>query len=95
MTKIKSVRKWEKGYNIKPEWVNLPGGKAENVWCEVCKEYESQIMSCKNFNSWIKGSKGPTCDAVKKHVTSEMHKRAADLALKKEVEPKRYADNVL
>ena len=52
-------------------------------------------MSCKNFNSWIKGSKGPTCDAVKKHVTSEMHKRAADLALKKEVEPKRYADNVL
>ena len=50
-------------------------------------------MSCKNFNdSWIKGSENPTSDAVKKHVTSEMHKRTADLALKKEVLPRRYAD---
>ena len=53
------------------------------------------MMSWKNFsNSWIKGSKNPTSDAFKKHVTSEIHKRAANLALKKELGPKRYADNV-
>ena len=39
MTKIKTVRKWEKAYNIKLEWVNLPGVKVENVRQEVCKEY--------------------------------------------------------
>ena len=73
MTKIKSVGKWENGYNIKLERVNLSGGKIENVWCKVCKEYETQIMSYKTFSdSWIKGSKGPTSDAVEKHVTSEM-----------------------
>ena len=90
MTKTKSVRKWEKEYNIKLVWVNLPGGKVENIRCEVCEEYETQIMAFKNVSaSWIEGSKNPTSDAVKKHVTSEMHKRAANLALKKELGPKR------
>ena len=55
MSKIKTVRKWEKKYNIKLKWVNVPGSKVDNVRCEVCKEYKTQIMSCKNFNdSWIK-----------------------------------------
>ena len=31
MTKFKNVRKWEKEYNIKLEWFNLPEGKVENV----------------------------------------------------------------
>ena len=92
MSKIKTIRKWEKKYNIKLEWVNVPGWKVENVRFEICKEYETQIMSCKKFNdSWIKGSKNPTSGAVKKHVTSKMHKRAADLALKKRLGLKRYS----
>ena len=46
-------------------------------------------MSCKNFSgSWIKGAKGPTSDAIKKHFTSEMHKRGTDLALKRKLNPK-------
>ena len=84
MTKLKTVQKWEKEYQIKLKWVTLPGNKVGNVQCTVCKEYEAQINSSKNFSdSWIKGSKYPTSDAAKKHVTSEMHKRAVDLALKK------------
>ena len=52
-------------------------------------------MSSKNFSdSWIKGSKNPSSDAVKKHVTSEIHKRAVDLALKKELGPKEYVENI-
>ena len=50
MSKIKTVRKWEKKYNIKLKWVNVSGSKVDNVRCEVCKEYKTQIMSCKNFN---------------------------------------------
>ena len=38
--------------------------------------------------------KNPTFDAVKKHVTSEKHKRAAYLALKKELGPKEYVENI-
>ena len=95
MTKLKTVQKWEKEYQIKLKWVTLCGSKVENVQCIVCKEYEAQIMSSKNFsNSWIKGSKSPTSDAVKKYVTSEMHKHAADLALKKELGPKEYVGNI-
>ena len=52
-------------------------------------------MSSKNFNdSWIKGLKNPICDAVKKHVTSEMHKHAANLALRKELGSKEYVENI-
>ena len=52
-------------------------------------------MSSKNFSdSQIKGSKNPSSDAVKKHVTSEIHKRAVDLALKKELGPKEYVENI-
>ena len=95
MTKIKTVRKWEEKYNIELKWVNLPGRKVENVQYEVCKEYKTQIMSCKNFsNSWIKVKKNTTTDAVKKHATSEMHKQATDLALKNECGTKRFAGNL-
>ena len=46
-------------------------------------------MSCKTFsNSWIKGLKNPASDAVKKHVTPEIHEHAVDLALKRELRPK-------
>ena len=81
------------------KWVTLCGSKVENVQCIVCKEYEAQIMSSKNFsNIWINGSKNPTSDAVKKHVTSEMHKHAhkhaVDLALKKELGLKEYVENI-
>ena len=38
--------------------------------------------------------KNPTFDAVKKHVTSEKHKHAAYLALKKELGPKEYVENI-
>ena len=81
MTKLKTVQKWEKEYQIKLKWVTLPESKVGNVQCIICKEYEAQIISSKNFSdSWMKCSKNPTSDAVKKHATSEMHKRAADLA---------------
>ena len=69
--------------------MNLTWEKVENVWCEVCKEYKTQIMSCKTFsNSWIKGLKNPVSDAVKKHVTPEIHEHAVNLALKRELRPK-------
>ena len=94
MTKLMTVQKWGKEYQIELKWVTLPGSKIRNVQCIICKEYEAQIMSSKKFSdSWIKGSKNPTSDAVKKHVTSERHKRAADLALKKELSPKEYVEN--
>ena len=94
MTKLMMVQKWEKEYQIKWKWVTLPGSKVGNVQCIICKEYEVQIMSSENFrDSWVKGSKNPTSDAVKKHVTSERHKHAADLALKKELSPKEYVEN--
>ena len=52
-------------------------------------------MSSKNFSdSWIKGLKNPICDAVKKHVMSEMHKHAANLALRKELGSKEYVENI-
>ena len=65
--------------------------EVSDVCCVVCKEYESQIMSSKMLvagDSWIKGLKKPTSDGIKKHVSSEMQKFAADLALKKELGPK-------
>ena len=60
VTKLKTVQKWEKEYQIKLKWVAMPGIKVGNVQCIVYKEYEAQIMSSKNFSdSWIKGSKNP------------------------------------
>ena len=43
------------------------------------KKYD-QIQDSSEMGKRIKGSKNPTSDAVEKHVTSEMHKYAADLA---------------
>ena len=95
MTKLKTVKKWEVENKIKLKWILQNDGKVSEVCCVVCKEFESQIMSSKNFSdSWIKGSKNPSSDSVKKHVSSEMHKRAADLALKKELGPKEYNENI-
>ena len=77
------------------KWVTLAGSKVGNVQCILCKEYEAQIMSSKNYrDSLIKGSKNPTSDAVKKNATPEMHKRAADLALRKELDRKEYVENI-
>ena len=49
MTKLKTVQKWEKEYQIKLKRVKLPGSKVGNVQCVYCKEYEGQIMSSKNL----------------------------------------------
>ena len=57
------------------------------------KKYD-QIQDSSEMGKRIKGSKNPTSDAVEKHVTSEMHKYAADLALKKELGPKEYVQNI-
>ena len=77
---------------MKLNWIILPEGEVEIVQCKVCQEYKIQIITCKKFSDgWIKDSKNPTSDGVKKHVTSEMLKRTADLAPKKELGPKQDA----
>ena len=59
--------------------------KQQDDKTETCKEWEKEYRI--NF-------KNPTSDSVKKHGQSDNHKRPADLALKKELESKQYAENI-
>lgn len=84
MPKLKTVKNWQKEYNIKIEWDIQPGGNAANIRCSTCKEHDDRLQGMKNYScAWVEGSKNATSDSVKKHVNTDMHKHAVDMALKK------------
>ena len=96
MPKLKTVKNWEKEYNIKLEWDIQVGGNAGNIRCSTCKEHDDRLHGLKNYNrAWVEGSKNATSDSVKKHVNTDMHKRAADIAMKKHLGSERYTQNVM
>lgn len=99
MPKLKTVKSWEKEHNIKLEWDVQPGSGGRsvgNIRCFTCKEYDDRLHGMKNYNrAWVEGSKNATSDSVKKHINTDMHKRATDLALKKQLGSKRYNENVM
>lgn len=44
MPKLKTVRNWEKEYNIKLEWDVKPNGNAENIRCFTCKDNDDRLQ---------------------------------------------------
>ena len=96
MPKLKTVKNWEKEYNIKLEWDFQPGGNAGSIRCSMCKEYDDRLQGLKNYSrAWVEGSKSATSDSVKKHVNTDMHKHAVDIAMKKHHGSERYTENVM
>lgn len=83
MPKFKTMRNWERKHNIKLEWDVQTGGNVTNVRCSSCKQQDRRLQGLKNYNrGWVKGSKNATCDSVRKHVNTDMHKNTVDLASK-------------
>ena len=96
MPKLKTIRNWEKEYNIKLEWDAKPNGNAENIRCFTCKDNDDRLQGLKNYNrAWIDGSKSATSDSVRKHVCTDMHKCAVDIEMKKHLGSQQYAENVM
>ncbi|CAB3983345.1 Hypothetical predicted protein [Paramuricea clavata] len=96
MPKLKTVKNWEKEYNIKLKWDVQPGGNAGNIRCSTCKEYDDRLQGLKNYSrTWVEGSKSATSDSVKKHDNTDMHKHAVDIAMKKHPGSERYTENVM
>ena len=96
MPKLKTVKNWQKEYNIKIEWDIQPGGNAANIRCSTCKEHDDRLQGMKNYScAWVEGSKNATSDSVKKHVNTDMHKHAIDMALKKQLGSEQYTENVM
>ena len=88
MPKLKTLRNWEKDYNIKLEWDVKPNENAENIRCFTCKDNDDQLQGLKNCNcAWIDGSKNATSDLVRRHVDTDMHKCAVDIEMKNILAP--------
>ena len=45
MPKLKTVKNWQKEYNIKLEWDIQPGGNAANIRCSTCKEHDDRFQA--------------------------------------------------
>ena len=96
MPKLKTVKHWEKEYDIKLEWDVKPSGNAENIRCLTCKDNDGRLQGLKNYNcSWIDSSKNATSDSVRKHVNTDMHRRAVDIEMQKHLGSQKYAENVM
>ena len=95
-TMIKTLRKWEKEFQLKLDFdINIEY-KVCCIWCSDCKKWELRIKEIKSFSDkWIKGTENVAKDALEKHVKGEPHLQAVKLSKRSELGMIVYWDSVI
>ena len=87
-----TFKKWQRTYEKNHQsmtWLNCDIDQQNKslvsiLWCSVCRQYEHEICSYKNFSrAWIDGSSNHKTSNISDHASSESHK-AAMMLLRKE-----------
>ena len=85
-TTIKTLRKWEKEFQLKLDFDVNNEYKVCCIWCSNCKKCEPRIKKIKNCSGkLIKGTENIAKDAVEKHVKGEPHLQAVKLSKQSEL----------
>ena len=85
-TTLKTLRKWEKEFQLKLDFDINTESKVCCIRCSDCKKWEPRIKEIKNFSdNWIKGTKNVAKDAVEEHVKGEPHLQAVKLSKRSEL----------
>ena len=73
-TMIKTLRKWEKKFQLKLDFDVNAEYKVCCIQCSDSKKLDCRIKKIKNFSDkWIKLTENVAKDAVEKHVKGEPH----------------------
>ena len=65
-TTIRTLRKWEKEFQVKLDFEINTEYKVCCIWCSDCKKWEPRIKKIKKISDkWIKGAENVAKDAVK------------------------------
>ena len=92
-TTLKTLRKWEKEFQLKLDFDINTESKVCCIRCSDCKKWEPRIKEIKNFSdNWIKGTKNVAKDAVEEHVKGEPHLQAVKLSKRSELGAEVYQD---
>ena len=95
-TTLKTLRKWEKEFQLKLDFDINTESKVCCIRCSDCKKWEPRIKEIKNFSdNWIKGTKNVAKDAVEEHVKGEPHLQAVKLSKRSELGAEVYRDSVI
>ena len=95
-TMIKTLRKWEKEFQLKLDFDINTESKVCCIWCSDCKKWEPRIKEIKNFSDkWIKGTENVAKRAVEKHVKGERYLQAVKLSKRSELGAEVYRDSVI
>ena len=82
---IKTLRKWEKEFQVKLDFDINTEYKVCCIWYSDCKKWEPRTKEIKNFSAqWIKGTENVAKDAVEKHIKGEPHLQAVKLSKRSE-----------
>ena len=93
---IKTLRKWEKEFEITLDFNTNSQNKVYRIRCSDCKKWEPRIKEINNFSDKrIKGTENIAKDAVEKHVKGEPHLQAVKLSKRSELGPEVYRDSVI
>ena len=92
-TSLKTLKKWEKEYNVKLDFDINSQNKVFCIRSAECDKWEKRIKDMKNFSQkWIKGTESVAKDAVEKHVKGEPRLRASKLSKQSELGAEVYRD---
>ena len=95
-TKIKTLRKCEKEFQLKLDFDINTEYKFCCIRCSDCKKWGPRIKETENFsNKWIKGTENVAKDAVEKHFKGEPHLQAVKLSKQSELGVEVYGDSVI
>ena len=95
-TTLKTLRKWEKEFQLKLDFDINTESKVCCIRCSDCKKWEPRIKEIKNFSdNWIKGTKNVAKDAVEEHVKGEPHLQAVKLSKRSELGAEVYRNSVI
>ena len=95
-TMIKTLREWEKEFQVKLDFDINTKYKVCCIRCSDCKKWEPRIKEIKNFSDkWIKDTENVAKDAIEKHVKGEPHLQAVKLSKRSKLGAEVYRDSVI
>ena len=95
-TTIKTLKKWEKEFQVKLDFDINTEYKVCCIQCSDCKKWKPRIKEIKNFSDkWIKRTENVAKDAIEKHVKGEPHLQAVKLSKRSELHWEVYWDSVI
>ena len=94
-TSLKTIVKWGKSLECELEKIT-ESGKAVEIKCKDCIQFESRIKNIKEFNKgWIDGIGSIKKNILEKHLSGEPHKYAKSLSTKKSLGSAQYHEEVV